>query len=118
MILTQLFFESCVKIPEHSCTDGVGGAVHQHCIVAELLRRMRRVRANFRSADEDGDDRITRNQFRSFVDANAEIAFGMSKQIKRMRAYRRAFNTLDSDGDDILTWQEYVEALRSRGGQG
>lgn len=83
-----------------------------------ILKTLQQVRANFRSADEDGDDSITRNQFRSFVDANAEIAFGMSKQIKRMRAYRRAFNTLDSDGDDILTWQEYVEALRSRGGQG
>ncbi len=83
-----------------------------------ILKTLQQVRANFRSADEDGDDRITRNQFRSFVDANAEIAFGMSKQIKRMRAYRRAFNTLDSDGDDILTWQEYVEALRNRGGQG
>ena len=83
-----------------------------------ILKTLQQVRANFRSADEDGDDRITRNQFRTFVDANAEIAFGMSKQIKRMRGYRRAFNALDSDADDILTWQEYVEALRSRGGQG
>ena len=83
-----------------------------------ILKTLLQVRANFRSADEDGDDIITRNQFLSFVDANAEIAFGMSKQTKRMRAYRRAFNTLDSDGDDSLTWQEYVEVLRNRGGQG
>ena len=57
----------------------------------KFLRTLQQVRKNFESADEDGDDVITRGQFRVFVDANAEIDFAMSKQIKRMRAYQRAF---------------------------
>ena len=53
----------------------------------KFMRTLQQVRKNFKSADEDGDDVITRAQFRVFVDANAEIDFAMSKQIKRMRAY-------------------------------
>lgn len=66
------------------------------------------MRENFKSADEDGDDTITRGQFRVFVDTNAEIDFAMSKQIKRMRAYQMAFSRVDLDGDGTLSWQEYV----------
>ena len=66
---------------------------------------------------EDGDDVITRGQFRVFVDANAEIDFAMSKQIKRMRAYQRAFSRVDLDRDGTLSWEEYLSVLRSRGGR-
>ncbi len=83
----------------------------------KFLRTLQQVRENFKSADEDGDDVITRGQFRVFVDANAEIDFAMSKQIKRMRAYQRAFSRVDLDGDGGLSWEEYFDALRSRGGR-
>ena len=83
----------------------------------KFLRTLQQVRANFESADEDGDDVITRGQFRVFVDANAEIDFAMSKQIKRMRAYQRAFSRVDLDRDGTLSWEEYLSVLRSRGGR-
>ena len=83
----------------------------------KLLRSLQQVRENFKSADEDGDDVITRGQFRVFVDANAEIDFAMSKQIKRMRAYQRAFSRVDLDRDGTLSWEEYLSVLRSRGGR-
>ena len=82
----------------------------------KFLRTLQQVRRNFESADEDGDDVITRGQFRVFIDANAEIDFAMSKQIKRMRAYQRAFSRVDLDGDDTLSWEEYLSVLRSRSG--
>ena len=82
----------------------------------KFLRTLQQVRSNFESADEDGDDVITRGQFRVFVDANAEIDFAMSKQIKRMRAYQRAFSRVDLDRDGTLSWEEYLSVLRSRGG--
>ena len=82
-----------------------------------FMRTLQQVRENFKSADEDGDDLITRGQFRVFVDANAEIDFAMSKQVKRMRAYQRAFKRVDLDGDGTLSWQEYVSVLRNRGGR-
>lgn len=83
----------------------------------KFLRTLQQVRENFESADEDGDDVITRGQFRVFVDANAEIDFAMSKQIKRMRAYQRAFSRVDLDRDGTLSWEEYLSVLRSRGGR-
>ena len=83
----------------------------------KFLRTLQQVRKNFESADEDGDDVITRGQFRVFVDANAEIDFAMSKQIKRMRAYQRAFGRVDLDRDGTLSWEEYLSVLRSRGGR-
>ena len=83
----------------------------------KFLRTLQQVRRNFESADEDGDDVITRGQFRVFVDANAEIDFAMSKQIKRMRAYQRALSRVDLDGDDTLSWEEYLSVLRSLGGR-
>ena len=83
----------------------------------KFLRTLQQVRKNFESADEDGDDVITRGQFRVFVDANAEIDFAMSKQIKRMRAYQRAFSRVDLDRDGTLSWEEYLSVLRSRGGR-
>ena len=81
----------------------------------KFLRTLQQVRENFKSADEDGDDVITRGQFRVFVDANAKIDFAMSKQIKRMRAYQRAFSRVDLDRDGTLSWEEYLSVLRSRG---
>ena len=83
----------------------------------KFLRTLQQVRENFESADEDGDDVITRGQFRVFVDANAEIDFAMSKQIKRMRAYQRAFSRVDLDRDGTLSWEEYLSVLRSRSGR-
>ena len=83
----------------------------------KFLSALQQVRENFKSADEDGDDVITRGQFRFFVDANAEIDFAMSKQIKRARAYQRAFSRIDLDRDGTLSWEEYLSVLRSRGGR-
>ena len=83
----------------------------------KFLSTLQQVRENFESADEDGDDVITRGQFRVFVDANAEIDFAMSRQIKRMRAYQRAFSRVDLDRDGTLSWEEYLSVLRSRGGR-
>ena len=82
----------------------------------KFLRTLQQVRKNFESADEDGDDVITRGQFRVFVDANAEIDFAMSKQIKRMRAYQEpSARSILTDG--TLSWEEYLSAARSRGGR-
>ncbi len=83
----------------------------------KFLGTLQQLRENFESVDEDGDDVITRGQFRVFVDANAEIDFAMSKQIKRMRAYQRAFSRVDLDRDGTLSWEEYLSVLRSRGGR-
>ena len=83
--------------------------------LTKFLRTLQQVRENFKSADEDGDDVITRGQFRVFVDANAEIDFAMSKQIKRMRAYQRAFGRVDLDlGDRNISAERRRTADRNQ----
>ena len=80
-----------------------------------VLKTLRQVHANYQSADEDGDGNLTMRQFRTFIDANAEIDFARASQVKRMRAYRPAFLAVDLNNDGSLSWQEYVTVLRSAG---
>ncbi len=80
-----------------------------------LIKTLRQVHANYQSADEDGDGNLTMRQFRTFIDANAEIDFARASQVKRMRAYRPAFLAVDLNNDGSLSWQEYVTVLRSAG---
>ena len=79
------------------------------------IKTLRQVHANYQSADEDGDGNLTMRQFRTFIDANAEIDFARASQVKRMRAYRPAFLAVDLNNDGSLSWQEYVTVLRSAG---
>ena len=81
-----------------------------------LLQTLRQVHANYLAADEDGDGNLTMLQFRTFIDANAEIDFAMARQVKRFRGYRQAFLRVDLNSDGSLSWQEYVTVLRSAGG--
>ena len=81
-----------------------------------LLQTLRQVHANYQAADEDGDGNLTMLQFRTFIDANAEIDFAMARQVKRFRGYRQAFLRVDLNSDGSLSWQEYVTVLRSAGG--
>ena len=80
-----------------------------------LIKTLRQVHANYQSADEDGDGNLTMRQFRTFIDANAEIDFARASQVKRMLAYRSAFLAVDLNNDGSLSWQEYVTVLRSAG---
>ena len=80
-----------------------------------LIKTLRQVHANYQSADEDGDGNLTMRQFRTFIDANAEIDFAPARQVNRMRAYRPAFLAVDLNNDGSLSWQEYVTVLRSAG---
>ena len=66
--------------------------------------------ANFESADADGDGALDRDEFKAFINANAEHNLGRAKQIRRFRAYVRAFSRLDSDGSKSVTWAEIQAA--------
>ena len=67
--------------------------------------------ANFASADANGDGVLDRDEFKAFINANAESDLGRAKQIRRFKAYGRAFSTLDADGNKSVTWAE-VEAAQ------
>ena len=65
---------------------------------------------DFESADADGDGALDRDEFKAFINANAEHNLGRAKQIRRFRAYGRAFSRLDSDGSKSVTWAEIQAA--------
>lgn len=66
--------------------------------------------ANFHTADENGDGALDRDEFETFVNANAESDLGRAKQIRRFNAYGRAFSKLDSNGDASVTRSEIQTA--------
>ena len=62
--------------------------------------------ANFESADTNSDGGLDRDEFKVFINANAESNLGRAKQIRRFRAYGRAFSRLDADENKSVTWEE------------
>jgi len=68
--------------------------------------------ANFESADADRDGALDRDEFKAFINANAEHNLGRAKQIRRFRAYGRAFSRLDADGSKSVTWEEIQTAQK------
>ncbi len=66
--------------------------------------------ANFQAADANDDGALDRDEFKAFINANAEHNLGRAKQIRRFRAYGRAFSRLDSDGSKSVTWAEIQAA--------
>ncbi|MGP1354073.1 MAG: hypothetical protein ACTS1Z_12190 [Parasphingopyxis sp.] len=59
--------------------------------------------ANFRQADANNDRRLSRSEFRAFIDANAEDGLGRASTVRRFGAYDRAFDRADRNGNGIVT---------------
>lgn len=66
--------------------------------------------ANFREADANGDRRLSRAEFRAFIDANAEDGLGRASTVRRFGAYDRAFDRADRNGNGIVTPAELAAA--------
>ncbi len=65
---------------------------------------------NFKTADENGDGQLTKDEFRVFIDANAAAQLGRAPAIKRMGMYDRAFGRIDGNRDEKATWSEFRAA--------
>ncbi len=66
--------------------------------------------ANFEAADANSDGALDRDEFKAFINANAEHNLGRAKQIRRFRAYGRAFSRLDADESKSVSWEEIQAA--------
>lgn len=62
--------------------------------------------ANFDAADLNSDGGLDRDEFKAFINVNAESNLGRAKQIRRFNAYGRAFSRLDADENKSVTWEE------------
>ena len=60
----------------------------------------------FREADRDGDQALTREEFRVFIETLAAAGAPMSIRIRTFGAYGLAFRQVDGNGDGLATPEE------------
>jgi Ca2+-binding EF-hand superfamily protein len=69
--------------------------------------------ANFKKADAAGTGKLTADEFKAFIDFNADAKIGKAAKIKSYGAYGKAFAAVDTDKDGTITWEEYVSAQKN-----
>lgn len=93
---------------------GIFIALSSSSAIAQSESEDRRMaQENFAEADKNGDNRLDRDEFRIFIDANADDEIGRSSMVRRWRLYRTAFRRVDANKDDVITWQE-LDAMGRR----
>ncbi len=61
---------------------------------------------NFKLADVNNDGKLSKAEFRKFIDANAKDDIGRAAMVKRFGAYDIAFGRVDTNKDGIVTGEE------------
>lgn len=61
---------------------------------------------NFRQADANGDKALNNEEFRAFIDLNAEDNLGRARLVKSRNLYSMAFGRLDKNKDGKITADE------------
>lgn len=59
--------------------------------------------ANFRLADANSDNALSKSEFTVFIDLNAASNLGRAPTIKKNRRYDTAFSRLDTNKDGFVT---------------
>ena len=71
-----------------------------------------KARENFQQADADGNGKLTRAEFRNFINANADDGLGRAGMVRRFGAYDTAFDRVDKNKDGVVTPTE-LAAVRA-----
>jgi len=79
----------------------------------EATEKKALMKENFKQADADGDGSLTPEEFKTFVDANADDDLGRAGKVRRMGAYDKAFKKMDKDEDGAVSWSEIVEKVKN-----
>lgn len=67
---------------------------------------------NYQQADANGDRKLSKAEFKVFINANAADGLGNASKIKRFGAYNRAFKKLDANSDGFVTVPEMAAAKK------
>lgn len=65
--------------------------------------------ANFRLADANSDNALSKTEFTAFIDLNAASNLGRAGTIRKNGRYDMAFSRLDTNGDGFVTPAELSE---------
>lgn len=69
----------------------------------------------FRQADADGDEVLSKPEFKTFVQLMADVGQATAKRIRFWGAYGIAFSIADQNGDGTLTPSEMLSADKKHG---
>lgn len=72
------------------------------------------VRENFQQTDANDDGKLSKSEFRVFINENAKDEIGRAATVKRFGAYDRAFARLDANEDGFVTRAEMRSARSNR----
>ncbi|MEO0624224.1 MAG: hypothetical protein AAFU49_06360 [Pseudomonadota bacterium] len=90
----------------------IGGTLLAHA--SEAQRQL--AAENFMQADVNADGALTRSEFRTLIDLNAEDGLGRAAMVKRFGRYDTAFGRVDQNCDGLVTPEEMktlAEAAKS-----
>ena len=73
-----------------------------------------KARANYIAADKNKDSKLSKAEFRAFINANAKDGLGRAGMVKRFGAYDKAFKRLDANKDGQITKPELAAARKRK----
>ncbi len=73
----------------------------QHAHAAETDQE--KAAANFRLADANSDNALSKSEFTAFIDLSAASNLGRAGLVKKNRRYDTAFSRADANGDGAVT---------------
>lgn len=80
------------------------------CAAQISEEKQKLARENYQQADRNDDRKLNSEEFRAFINANAEDDIGRASTVRRFGAYDRAFARLDADKDGEITLTEMAAA--------
>ncbi len=66
----------------------------------------KQAQANFHLADANQDRQLDFDEFKTFINLNADHNLGRASMIRRFGMHSRAFGTLDTDDNGVITPHE------------
>ncbi|MGB0694196.1 MAG: hypothetical protein ACPGOY_01010 [Rhodospirillaceae bacterium] len=63
-------------------------------------------RENFQQADANNDLKLNADEFKNFIDFNADDSIGNADRVRSFNMYERAFGRIDGNGDGFVTPDE------------
>jgi len=68
---------------------------------------------NFLRADVNKDRQLSLNEFKTFIDLNANYKIGQAQMIRRLGLYDKIFARLDKNGNGQVTAEEFKAAAKT-----